>query len=257
MSTDTATVEVIRTTALDGVAHGFLGRRGGISSGLHGGLNVGLGSDDDPAAIEENRRRATDAVLPGAILVTCYQIHSADCITVAEPPTERPRGDALVTDRPGIALSILTADCAPVLLADTSAGIVGAAHAGWKGAVGGVLDSTLERMEQLGARRAHIVAAIGPLIRQPSYEVGPEFVSTLTALDHANIRFFAPSDRAHHAMFDLPGYIRARLENLGVLHIDDLGLDTYADEARFYSFRRATHRGEPDYGRLIAAITLV
>ncbi|WBH18261.1 peptidoglycan editing factor PgeF [Sphingomonas radiodurans] len=252
---EAAAVEVIRAAALDGVAHGFLGRRGGVSAGLHGGLNVGLGSDDDPAAIEENRRRATDAVLPGAALVTCYQIHSADCITVAEPLAERPHGDALVTDRPGIALGILTADCAPVLLADTSAGIVGAAHAGWKGAIGGVTDATIAAMEALGAQRERIVAAIGPCIARASYEVDDDFRRRFEADDPANERFFADA-RADHAQFDLEGYVAHRLARAGVRRIEALGLDTYADEPRFFSYRRATHRGEPSYGRQIAIIGL-
>lgn len=251
-------VESPKLAALLGIRHAFFTREGGVSEGIYASLNGGTGSRDDQALVTENRARMAGAlgVAPDSLL-TAWQVHSPDCVIVDKAWPERPRADAVATATPGIAAAVSIADCGPVLFADAEARVVGAAHAGWKGAVGGVLDSTLERMEQLGARRSHIVAAIGPLIRQPSYEVGPEFVANLTALDHANIRFFAPSERAHHAMFDLPGYIRARLENLGVLHIDDLGLDTYSDEARFYSYRRATHRGEPDYGRLIAAITLV
>jgi YfiH family protein len=248
-------VEVIRAAALEGVAHGFLGRRGGVSIGLYGGLNVGIGSEDDPAAVDENRRRATDAVLPGAPLVTCYQVHSADCVTVTEPPSERSRGDALVTDRPGLALGILTADCAPVLLADSEAGVVGAAHAGWKGAIGGITDATIAAMEALGARRERIAAAIGPCIARASYEVDDAFRQRFEADDPANERFFADA-RANHAQFDLEAYVTHRLAAAGVRRIEALGLDTYADEHRFFSYRRATHRGEPSYGRQIAIIGL-
>ncbi|MCC2980619.1 peptidoglycan editing factor PgeF [Sphingomonas sp. IC4-52] len=248
-------LDVIRARALDGVAHGFLGRRGGVSQGLHGGLNVGLGSEDDPAAVAENRRRAAEAVLPGAPLVTCFQIHSADCVNVTEPPAERPRADALVTNRPGMALGILTADCAPVLLADAEAGVIGAAHAGWKGAIGGVTDSTLDAMEQLGARRDRIAAAIGPCIARTSYEVDEGFRRRFEEEDPANERFFVDA-RQGHAQFDLEAYVTHRLAAAGVRRIEALGLDTYADESRFFSFRRATHRGEPDYGRQIAIIGL-
>lgn len=246
---------MIRAALLGDVAHGFLGRRGGVSAGMHGGLNVGLGSEDDPAAIAENRRRATEAVLPDAALVTCYQIHSADCITVTAPTSERPQGDALVTNRPGIALGILTADCAPVLLADREVGVVGAAHAGWKGAIGGVTDATIAAMEALGARRNRIAAAIGPCIARPSYEVDGDFVQRFEQADPANERFFADG-RAGHAQFDLEAYVAHRLATAGVRRIEALGLDTYADEDRFFSYRRATHRAEPSYGRQIAIIGL-
>lgn len=246
---------MIRAAALEGVAHGFLGRRGGVSTGLYGGLNTGIGSEDHPAAVDENRRRATDAVLPGAPLVTCYQVHSADCITVAEPLSERPRGDALVTDRPQIALGILTADCAPVLLADSQSGVVGAAHAGWKGAIGGVTDATIVAMEALGARRERIAAAVGPCIARASYEVDDAFRRRFEADDPANERFFADA-REGHAQFDLEAYVTHRLAAAGVRRIEALGLDTYADEERFFSFRRATHRGAPGYGRQIAIIGL-
>ena len=247
------TPDVIRSTALEGVAHGFLGRRGGVSTGIVAGLNVGLGSGDDPAAIAENRARACAAVLPGAALVTCYQIHSNDVVTVAQAPDDRPPGDALVTDRPGFALGILTADCAPVLFADTTAGVVGAAHAGWKGALAGVTDATTAAMEALGADRARIVAAIGPCIARASYEVDDAFLIRFARADPENDRFFAPARDGHHR-FDLEAYVAHRLAAAGIRRVDALGLDTYADEARFYSFRRATHRGEPDYGRQIALI---
>ncbi|NIJ19879.1 hypothetical protein FHS95_001548 [Sphingomonas naasensis] len=248
-------VEVIRARALDGVAHGFLGRRGGVSTGMVAGLNVGTGSADDPEAIAENRRRAGEAVIPGARLVTPYQVHSPDAVAVIAPFEERlrPRADALVTDRPGLALGILTADCAPVLLADRAAGVVGAAHAGWKGAVAGVTDSTIALMESLGAQRARIVAAVGPCIARASYEVDDGFFRGFVEVDPANERFFADGKPGHH-QFDLEAYVAHRLAAAGVRTIETLGLDTYSDESRFYSFRRATHRGEPDYGRQIAII---
>jgi YfiH family protein len=250
-------VEVIRAAALGGVAHGFLGRRGGVSTGIHAGLNVGWGSDDEREAIAENRRRAVDAVLPGAALVTVHQVHSPDVVTVTEPwlDDSRPRADALVTDRPGLLLGVLTADCAPVLLADVEAGVVGAAHAGWKGALAGVTDATVGAMEALGAKRERIAAAIGPCIAQASYEVNADFEARFVVAHPGNARFFNPG-REGHTWFDLEGYVAMRLEAAGVGRIEKLGLDTYADESRFYSYRRATHRGEPGYGREIAAIGL-
>lgn len=248
-------VEVNRATALAGVAHGFLGRRGGVSTGLHDGLNVGTGSADEAAAITENRRRATAAVLPAATLVTLYQVHSAECVTVCAPFDHalRPHADALVTDRPGLALGVLTADCAPVLLADREAGVVGAAHAGWKGALAGVTDTTILAMEALGARRDRIAAAVGPCIARTSYEVDLAFRHRFEQADAQNERFFADG-RAGHAQFDLEAYVAHRLAAAGLTRIETLGLDTYADPARFFSYRRATHRGEPDYGRQIAII---
>ena len=252
-----APVEVIRAQTLNGVPHGFLSRRGGVSSGLVAGLNTGLGSGDDRAAVARNRAIAADAVLPGAPLVGLYQVHSADCVTVAEAwgDDARPHADALVTDRPGVLLAILTADCAPVLLADREAGVVGAAHAGWKGALAGVTDAAIAAMERLGARRAAIVAAIGPCIAQPSYEVDAAFRDRFLAADGANARFFTPG-RPGHAAFDLAGYVAARLATAGIGAVERRDLDTYADPQRFYSFRRATHRGEPAYGRQIALIGL-
>ncbi|UUL81567.1 peptidoglycan editing factor PgeF [Sphingomonas qomolangmaensis] len=250
-------VEVIRAAALDGVRHGFLGRRGGVSGGIHAGLNVGLGSADDAATVAENRALASAAVAPGARLLTLYQVHSADAVTVLQPFDEqvRPHADALVTDRPGLAIGILTADCAPVLLADTQAGVVGAAHAGWKGALGGVTDTTIAAMEAIGARRERIVAAIGPCIARASYEVDDGFRDRFLASDRENERFFADA-RAGHARFDLEGYVAHRLAAAGIARIEALGLDTYADPSRFFSYRRATHAGEPDYGRQIAIIAL-
>ena len=250
-------VEVTTAQALKGLPHGFLGRRGGVSAGLYAGLNVGLGSDDDSAAIRENRRRAVEAVLSGARLVTLHQVHSADAVAASAPwPDDaRPHADALVTDRPGLALGVLTADCTPVLLADAQAGVVGAAHAGWKGALGGVTDSAIAAMEKLGASRDRIVAAIGPVIARISYEVDDGFARRFEEADPANERFFSPG-REGHKQFDLEAYVAARLAAAGIGRIELLGLDTYADEERFFSFRRATHRGEPGYGRQISLIGL-
>ncbi|MXO60607.1 peptidoglycan editing factor PgeF [Altererythrobacter salegens] len=247
-------VEVIRSTALSGIPHGFLGRRGGVSQGVIAGLNAGLGAGDDDEAVAENRRRAVAAVLPGADLATVYQVHSAEAVPVVAswPQDERPRADAMATDRPGVVLGIVTADCAPVLLADRRAGVVGAAHAGWRGAYGGVLEAVVEAMEALGAHREDIAAAIGPAIALESYEVDDGFRERFTASDG---RFFVPG-REGHWHFDLEGYAEARLDAMGVGVIDCLGLDTYTDEARFFSYRRATHRGEPDYGRQISLIGL-
>ncbi len=249
-------IDVIRSAALQGVAFGFLGRKGGVSAGIAAGLNVGTGSADDPAAIEENRRRAVEAVLPGARLVTAYQVHSADCVVAdAWEFADRPKADALVTDRPGLLLGILTADCAPVLFADAQAGVVGAAHAGWKGALAGVTTAAVDAMIRLGAKRERIAAAIGPCIARASYEVDEGFTRRFEDADPANERFFA-AGRPGHFQFDLEGYVASRIAEAGVTRIDALGLDTYADETRFFSFRRATHRGEPDYGRQISLIGL-
>ncbi|WP_157220049.1 peptidoglycan editing factor PgeF [Flavisphingomonas formosensis] len=251
-------VETIRAEALAAVPHGFLGRRGGVSGGIHAGLNVGLGSDDDREAIAENRRRAVAAVLPAAALVTLHQVHSPHAIAVTAPfPDDaRPHADALVTDRPGLLLGILTADCGPILLADAEAGVVGAAHAGWKGAFGGVIETTLAQMEALGADRGRIAAAIGPCIARASYEVDSGFLLRFTEADPENERFFADGRREDHHQFDLEAYIASRLAGAGVLRVEALGLDTYADADRFFSFRRSTHRGEPDYGRQISLIGL-
>jgi YfiH family protein len=250
-------VEVIHAEALAGVPHGFLGRQGGVSTGVLAGLNVGYGSNDDRQAIAENRRRAVQAVLPGAELATVHQVHSADTVYALEPwPQEqRPHADAIVTDQPGLLLGILTADCAPVLLADAEARVVGAAHAGWRGAVAGVTDSAIDEMELLGARRDRISAAIGPCIAFPSYEVDEEFKHRLLEVDEANERFFTTSaaDKLH---FDLPAYVRQRLVDAGIGEVQTLHLDTYSSPDRFYSYRRATHLGEPDYGRQISLIGL-
>jgi polyphenol oxidase len=250
-------LEIISAASLGALPHGFLGRSGGVSEGIHGGLNVGLGSDDDRDAVIENRRRATNAVLLGAELVTVHQVHSADVVKVTQawPDAERPKVDALVTDRPGLLLGVLTADCGPVLFADLEAGVVGAAHAGWKGAIGGVTDSTITAMEQLGAQRSRICAAIGPCIARASYEVDDTFLKRFEDADAANERFFTAGRIGHH-QFDLEGYIAARLAAAGISRVEALGLDTYAAPDRFFSFRRATHNGEPDYGRQISLIGL-
>ena len=250
------TVEVVRAAALDGIPHGFLGRRGGVSMGVVAGLNVGTGSGDDPAAIAENVRRAGDAVLPGATLARVYQIHSAAAVIAESWPMDaRPRADALVTDRPGLLLGIVTADCAPVLLADRSAGVIGAAHAGWRGAIDGVTDAAIAEMERLGANRANIAAVVGPCIAQASYEVDDVFRTHFLTADPANDRFFAdgPRDRPH---FDLEAYVVARLAAAGLGRVEALGLDTYADPDRFYSYRRAAHHEEADYGRQFSLIGL-
>ncbi|MEH3107321.1 MAG: peptidoglycan editing factor PgeF [Sphingomonas fennica] len=248
----------IRAAALGDLPHGFLGREGGVSTGIHAGLNVGLGSDDDPAAVAENRRRAAASVLPGAALVTLHQVHSAEAVTIAAPFADdaRPRADALVTDRPGLLLGALAADCVPVLLADATAGVVGAAHAGWKGALAGVTDAAVAAMERLGAARGRIVAAIGPCIGRASYEVDDAFLARFAAADPANERFFADGRRPGHHQFDIEAYVAQRLAAAGLGRIEALGLDTYADERRFFSYRRATHRGEPGYGRQVALIGL-
>ena len=247
-------VEVIRSDALAGIPHGFLGRRGGVSQGLVAGLNIGHGAEDDCAAVAENRRRAAAAVLPGTELATVYQVHSPSVVEVLAPwpHDERPRADAMVTDRPGLLLGIVTADCAPVLLDDREAGIIGAAHAGWRGAHGGVLENTIAAMERIGARADRIAAAIGPAIAPESYEVDGRFRDGFGPEDD---RFFA-AGRPGHWQFDLPGYVAARLRAAGVATIDALGLDTYSDEARFFSYRRSIHRDEPTYGRQFSLIGL-
>lgn len=250
-------LDIVSAAGLGGLPHGFLGRRGGVSTGLVSGLNAGLGSGDEPASVAENRARAAVAVLPGAPLVSVYQVHSPSCVTVREPWNDdaRPEADALVTDRPGVLLGIVTADCAPILLADLEAGVIGAAHAGWKGALHGVTDQTVEAMEALGARRGAIVAAIGPCIAQASYEVDEGFVSRFQAADPGNAHFFA-AGREGHWQFDLEGYVAHRLESAGVGTVEKLGLDTYVAPGRFYSFRRSTHGQEPAYGRQISLIGL-
>jgi len=250
-------VEVLRAHSLEPLPHGFLGRIGGVSEGSMAGLNAGFGSGDDRAAIDENRRRAVAAVMPRAQLATVHQVHSPEVVYVehAWRHDQRPSADAMVTDRPCLLLGILTADCAPVLLADRDARVVGAAHAGWRGALAGVTDATIAAMERLGARREHIGAAVGPCIGPASYEVDDGFRATFLDEDPANDRFFAagPAARPH---FDLPGYVRHRLLAAGVGEVELLRLDTYSDERRFFSYRRSTHRGEPSYGRQLSMIAM-
>jgi purine-nucleoside/S-methyl-5'-thioadenosine phosphorylase / adenosine deaminase len=246
--------------ALPGIRHGFFTREGGVSHGLYASLNAGLGSHDAPENVGENRARMAAALgVARGNLVTAYQVHSPD-VVVAKAPWTRPnapRADAVVTRVPGLAVGVTTADCAPVLLADAAAGVVGAAHAGWKGALTGVAEATLAAMERLGAARSRITAALGPMIRQPNYEVGPELVARFTEADADSARFFRPSPRQGRALFDLAGYVAARLRRAGIERFEDLGSCTYADPSRFYSYRRATHRREPDYGRHISAIAIV
>jgi YfiH family protein len=245
--------------ALPGIAHAFFTRPGGVSTGLYAGLNTGTGSQDDRAAVLENRARAARHLGVGPEkLVTPYQVHGTEAITVSEPwaPGQGPKADALVTDRPGIAIGVGTADCGPVLFADPEARVVGAAHAGWKGALAGILESTLDAMERLGAERTRIVAVLGPTISAEAYEVGADFRDRFVEAGVRNERFFRSSDRAGHFRFDLPAYIVARLRAAGLRHAESVGLCTYGDEQRFFSFRRATHRSEPDYGRLLAAIAM-
>ena len=247
-----------RLTALPGLRHAFFSRDGGVSEGIYAGLNGGLGSNDDPAHVAENRRRmAAEIGVDPAHFLTVHQVHSPD-VAVATAPWDtasRPRVDAMVTKIKGLALGITTADCGPVLFADPEARVIGAAHAGWKGALTGVLEATIEAMQTLGAERSQIQVAIGPLIRQPSYEVGAEFVERFVREDGENSLFFIPSAQEGHAMFDLAGYIRMRLTRSDVGGIDDTGIDTYPND-KLFSYRRSVHRKEPDYGRQIHAIVL-
>ncbi len=242
----------------DGVAHGFFTRQGGVSGGIYASLNGGRGSRDNPDHVTQNLARMADVlgVQPDNFLLP-YLVHSPDCLVVqASFGTERPKCDALVTSTRGLALGVTGADCGVLLFADHKAGVIGAAHAGWKGAFTGVLESTLQRMEEAGASRPSIHVVLGPTIAQSSYEVGPEFRARFVEAGSHNVCFFGASMRADHFMFDLPGYIGARLKANGVGRFENLGLDTYADEARFYSYRRSVHKGEDDYGRLVAAIAL-
>ncbi|WP_338322688.1 peptidoglycan editing factor PgeF [Ferruginivarius sediminum] len=242
---------------LSGVRHAFFSRRGGVSQGIYESLNCGPGSKDSRASVLENRRRAMAAMdLPDGELVTAYQIHSAEATVVdrAWAPGEGPRLDAMATSTPGLALGVLTADCAPVLFADQGAGVVGAAHAGWRGAFGGVLLSCIEAMESLGAQRQRIVAGIGPCIGKTSYEVGPEFPEPFLEQARDNGDFFTPAARAGHFMFDLKGYVARRLAALGLKDVQALPCDTCLEEDRFFSYRRGSKRGESDYGRLLSAI---
>lgn len=253
-------INAYRSTLLDqakGVAHAFCGRKGGVSAGLFASLNCGPGSGDDPALVAENRARALKSVYARE-LVTLYQIHSPEAVTVTAPWTREaaPRADGMATNVKGLALGILTADCAPVLFADAEAGVIGAAHAGWKGAFGGVIEATIEQMLMLGARREGIVACVGPSITQNNYEIGPEFFDRFVEADANDAEFFDPSGKPSHWHFDLTGYVLKRIANAGVGRDDDLDLCTYALESDLFSFRRATHRGETDYGRNLSLIAL-
>lgn len=239
-----------------GLAHGFFGRQGGVSTGLYESLNCGPGSKDTPEAVAENRRLVSEALGPQTALVSLSQIHSPIVHTLSQAPAQRPEGDAMVTATPGLALGILTADCAPVLFADHGAKVIGAAHAGWKGALGGVLESALEAMEKLGASRSRIAAAIGPCISQDNYEVNWEFRDRFLELGLRQRRFFVPSGKEGHYRFDLPGYVAHRLTAAGVTDVENLGICTYPPENGFFSFRRTTHAGESDYGRQVSAIML-
>ena len=245
--------------ALPGISHAFFTREGGVSTGIYSALNTGMGSKDSRDAVLENRSRATKHL--GTTLerlATPFQVHSADAIKVDEvwEQGQGPKADAVVTRQPGVAVGVGAADCGPVLFADAEARVVGAAHSGWKGALTGILESTVAAMEELGAKRETMVAVLGPTISAAAYEVGPEFVDRFKEADAQNIRFFSASPREKHSMFDLPAYIISRLEVAGLGRATSLGLCTYSDDARFFSYRRTTHRGEPDYGRMLSAIML-
>jgi purine-nucleoside/S-methyl-5'-thioadenosine phosphorylase / adenosine deaminase len=244
---------------LPGIRHGFFTRSGGVSEGLYASLNGGVGSHDVPDKVSENRARMAAALgVAPANLITAYQIHSPKVVTAehAWPIDARPHADAIVTRVAGLAVAVSTADCGPILLADIGARVVGAAHAGWRGALNGVIEATAAAMERCGAERSRIVAALGPMIRQSSYEVGPEFIARFTAAASANERFFTSSPRPGHALFNLAGYIAARLAAAGISRIEDVGHCTYADAQTFFSYRRSVHRGEVDYGRHLNAIAL-
>jgi polyphenol oxidase len=245
---------------LTGIAHGFFTRGGGHSTGIFASLNCGLGSGDDADLVKMNRDVVARALgVAEGHVVSAHQVHSADVAEVTKvwPLDGRPKVDGLVSRVKGIGLGILTADCGPVLFADAEAGVIGCCHAGWKGAVGGVTDATVDAMVKLGALRENIIAVLGPTISQVAYEVGPEFPKPFLEQSSAHGAFFIPSAKAGHFMFDLPAYLRQRMKGLGLKAVHDLGLCTYSDESRFYSYRRASHRGEADYGRLISAIALV
>ena len=250
------TLEIITDELLADVQHGFFTRKGGASSGVFSGLNCGFGSTDQADIVAVNRARVADALsLAPENLCGCHQVHSADVVTVTAPHDTPPRADALVTDQPGVALVILTADCQPVLFSDPAAGVVGAAHAGWRGAIDGILEATVEAMVNLGASRENITAVIGPSISQSAYEVGPEFLDAFLSVDSENSRFFA-NGRSGRYHFDLPAFGLARLRAAGVGQAGWTRHCTYADADRFYSYRRSVHQKEADYGRLLSAIRL-
>jgi YfiH family protein len=249
-----------RSLALTGIRHAFFTREGGVSGGHYTSLNGGTGSRDATGNVAENRARMARAVgVEPHRFLTAHQIHSPNVVVAETPWTNeaRPRADAIVTRLQALAIGVTTADCGPILFADPKAQVIGAAHAGWRGALAGVIEATVDAMERLGATRGEVRAAIGPMIRQSSYEVGPDLIERFAAEDRASNRFFAAAPRGDHALFDLGGYIAARLERSGVGHVEDLGLCTYADPARFFSYRRTTHRSEADYGRHVNAIALV
>ena len=250
-------VEVVRSSALSTVAHGFLGRIGGVSTGIYAGLNCSLGSDDLRDNVIENRRRAVAAIMPGAALARVYQVHSPDVVTVTGPIDQDnpPKADALVTDRPNILLAVQTADCVPVLFADKDAGVIGAAHSGWKGAFTGVNENTIAAMEALGAQRDRITCAIGPCIAQRSYEVDATFFGRFAEANPENARFFRDG-KAGHYQFDIEGYVAARLAAAGITTVACLGEDTYSQPKRFFSYRRSCHLGEPGYGGEMSLIGL-
>jgi polyphenol oxidase len=243
-----------------GLRHAFFTREGGVSGGIYASLNCGAGSDDNPEHVQENKRRAAAQLdLAEDRLVTLYQVHSPEVVVVADPGAiraNRPDADAMVTRTPNVALGILTADCAPVLFADPENRVIGAAHAGWRGALDGVLENTVAAMENMGADRAHIRAAIGPCIAQSSYQVGAEFPEPFLGADRAAADFFRPDDEPGKHLFDLAGYVRHRLDQTAIRDIDVLDVDTYASNSLFFSYRRTCHRSEEDYGRGLSAIAL-
>jgi YfiH family protein len=250
------TLEILTSDALDGVEHGFFTRKGGASSGVFEGLNCGQGSSDQSDIVRINRNRVAQAMdVSPENMCGVHQIHSADVVTAQAALKDAPRADALVTDQPGLALVILTADCQPVLFADQDAGVIAAAHAGWRGAIDGILEHTLSAMEALGAKRETITAIIGPSISQSAYEVGPEFLETFLANDPENVRFFAAGDTDRY-MFNLPAFGLHKLRSAGIGHAAWTGHCTYSDQDQFYSYRRSVHKKEADYGRLISAIKL-
>lgn len=252
-------IEAESLKAMSGIRHGFFTRQGGHSSGIYASLNTGLGSDDDRETVLKNRETVANALgVSGDRLCSPYQIHSADAVIVDDPwPADHgPKADAVVCAKPGIAVAVNTADCTPVLFADPKAGVVAAAHAGWKGAIGGVLKWTVEAMIETGATRQNITAAIGPTISQAAYEVGPEFKARFVEENDSYARFFIPSEQEGHHMFDLPAFVELRLEEAGVDSVQNTALCTYGDEERFFSYRRKTHRDEEDYGRQLSAIAL-
>ncbi len=252
-------IEADSLTSSPGVRHGFFTRQNGQSTGLYASLNTGLGSNDDRETVMQNRAAIADKLgVPVARLIAPYQHHSPDAViaTGAWPPQHGPRADAVVTATPGLAVSVNTADCTPILFADPKARVVGAAHAGWKGALGGVIKWTVAAMEEVGAARGDIHAAIGPTISQKAYEVGPEYQQRFVEEDEGFARFFVPAERENHFMFDLPGFVEMRLHQAGVGTVENLKVCTYSDEQRFFSYRRTTHRKEPDYGRQLSAIVL-